>query len=574
MKKYFLSISLFLSLCIYAQKENDNWYFGFDAGMNFSNPTNPVALTDNASHWSNSSVSDANGNLLFYTDGKNIWNREHQIMQNGSINSILTNAISYLHDDAIAQDPFNSNRYYIFSTITFYSNNSSNTTLTGGVCTYSIIDMSLGSSGANGMPLGDVVSGGNSLPLLDTNGNTFFSNQVNIVKHGDGSSIWALIPNKNQMYSYKINHQGVVNSPVVSDLPNFNFSTNDFSQYALNTSPVISGTNNFSNFIYLSLLATNNPSSAKVISFNNDTGKITNDFLLDITNDLGVSYANEFSQDASVLYVPGMNSLYGINLFNIGTNVNYYSVPINYPVNNLIYGPMAMRRIKNGDIYFTSLSTQYYVGRITNANVFNGASSVYDYIYSQGKSVNTHTPLPKIVFPYSNNCNQNYNLVSQEVNVSYAYHASNTITTNTNYVINTSQDIKMKAGSSILLEPNTTINGKFSAEIENCTVGSPVTRFSDKQIRFSKPIKQSLDLRRKNITESKGIKIFPNPTSDILNIKTDSKINSVSVFDISGKKVNVKLDGDKVDVRSLPAGTYLINVETKDGISTEKFIKK
>lgn len=68
--------------------------------------------------------------------------------------------------------------------------------------------------------------------------------------------------------------------------------------------------------------------------------------------------------------------------------------------------------------------------------------------------------------------------------------------------------------------------------------------------------------------------ISPNPTSDILNIKIASKINKVSVVDITGKKVNVRLDGDKVDVRALPAGTYLINVETKDGISTEKFIKK
>ncbi|WP_139423474.1 T9SS-dependent choice-of-anchor J family protein [Chryseobacterium mulctrae] len=66
----------------------------------------------------------------------------------------------------------------------------------------------------------------------------------------------------------------------------------------------------------------------------------------------------------------------------------------------------------------------------------------------------------------------------------------------------------------------------------------------------------------------------PNPTSDFLNIKTNSKINAVSVADLTGKKVNVKLDGDKVDVRSLPAGTYLINIETKDGVSTEKFIKK
>ncbi|KUJ53174.1 T9SS type A sorting domain-containing protein [Chryseobacterium sp. JAH] len=75
-------------------------------------------------------------------------------------------------------------------------------------------------------------------------------------------------------------------------------------------------------------------------------------------------------------------------------------------------------------------------------------------------------------------------------------------------------------------------------------------------------------------TKSNNTAIFPNPTADILNIRTDSKINNVSVVDIMGRKVNVKLDGDKVDVKDLPAGTYLINVETKDGISTEKFIKK
>jgi hypothetical protein len=70
------------------------------------------------------------------------------------------------------------------------------------------------------------------------------------------------------------------------------------------------------------------------------------------------------------------------------------------------------------------------------------------------------------------------------------------------------------------------------------------------------------------------LSISPNPTSDILNIKTDSKINNVSVVDMTGKKVDVKLNGIQVDVRSLPAGNYLINIETKYGISTEKFIKK
>ncbi|WP_143884337.1 T9SS type A sorting domain-containing protein [Chryseobacterium binzhouense] len=98
------------------------------------------------------------------------------------------------------------------------------------------------------------------------------------------------------------------------------------------------------------------------------------------------------------------------------------------------------------------------------------------------------------------------------------------------------------------------------------------------------PTSTSLRLDNVNVTAStlgtndlvisNGFSISPNPTPDILNIKTDSKINAVSVVDMTGRKVDVKLNGTQVDVRSLPAGTYLINIETKDGISTEKFIKK
>lgn len=71
-----------------------------------------------------------------------------------------------------------------------------------------------------------------------------------------------------------------------------------------------------------------------------------------------------------------------------------------------------------------------------------------------------------------------------------------------------------------------------------------------------------------------SVKIYPNPTSDILNIKADSKIKNVTVTDFTGKKINVELNNSKIDVSAIPAGSYLISVETKDGISTEKFIKK
>lgn len=76
-------------------------------------------------------------------------------------------------------------------------------------------------------------------------------------------------------------------------------------------------------------------------------------------------------------------------------------------------------------------------------------------------------------------------------------------------------------------------------------------------------------------TAKKGlVSVYPNPTTDFLSIKTENKVGSISVFDLSGKNVNVRIDNNKVDVRSLSAETYLINIETKDGISTEKFIKK
>lgn len=78
-----------------------------------------------------------------------------------------------------------------------------------------------------------------------------------------------------------------------------------------------------------------------------------------------------------------------------------------------------------------------------------------------------------------------------------------------------------------------------------------------------------------NVSDAKlDLLVYPNPVSDVLNIRTDSKIKAVSVVDMTGKNIKVNAEGGKVDVSALPVGNYLINVETADGISTLKFIKK
>lgn len=77
------------------------------------------------------------------------------------------------------------------------------------------------------------------------------------------------------------------------------------------------------------------------------------------------------------------------------------------------------------------------------------------------------------------------------------------------------------------------------------------------------------------VTNKKSsLSLFPNPATDFVSFKTDSKINSVSVVDLTGRNVNVKFENNKVDVRNLSSGTYILNIKTEDGILTEKFVKK
>ena len=67
-----------------AQHGADNWFFGNGAGLDFSSGV-PVPLGGAAIKTIEGSavMSDRNGNLLFYTDGQTVWNRNHVPMPNG-----------------------------------------------------------------------------------------------------------------------------------------------------------------------------------------------------------------------------------------------------------------------------------------------------------------------------------------------------------------------------------------------------------------------------------------------------------------------------------------------------------
>ncbi len=67
--------------------------------------------------------------------------------------------------------------------------------------------------------------------------------------------------------------------------------------------------------------------------------------------------------------------------------------------------------------------------------------------------------------------------------------------------------------------------------------------------------------------------IYPNPTKGEINIKTDKKIKSSTVYDLSGK-VLLQNNSEKINISSFAKGTYLLKVEFADGSTkTEKVIK-
>ena len=75
---------------------------------------------------------------------------------------------------------------------------------------------------------------------------------------------------------------------------------------------------------------------------------------------------------------------------------------------------------------------------------------------------------------------------------------------------------------------------------------------------------------------SAGLKVYPNPTRDVLNLSYTANIGSVEVYNLVGQTVLVKSIGQteySLNLASLPAGTYLVKLNTEDGSKTVKVLK-
>ncbi|WP_312341354.1 family 16 glycosylhydrolase [Chryseobacterium binzhouense] len=99
--------------------------------------------------------------------------------------------------------------------------------------------------------------------------------------------------------------------------------------------------------------------------------------------------------------------------------------------------------------------------------------------------------------------------------------------------------------------------------------GMSVTKY------YSYVVGDACTLGVEDITKTKDW-FYPNPVERILNLKLSENKNTITLFDISGKKLLEKLAGitSELDMSAYPSGNYLIKIENAKGTSSHKIVKK
>jgi hypothetical protein len=75
-----------------------------------------------------------------------------------------------------------------------------------------------------------------------------------------------------------------------------------------------------------------------------------------------------------------------------------------------------------------------------------------------------------------------------------------------------------------------------------------------------------------------NVSIYPNPSIDIVNIKLNTPIKSILIFDLNGKMILNKNGQNQtqqsIDLSYLPKGSYLLSIQTELGVITRVIIKQ
>lgn len=552
---------------LFAQHENDTWLFGNNKWKFDSSSPDGYTHTTNINpyiRYTSSVISDKNtGELLFYSDGYKIYNKNGAVMNGGSnlfnTNNVAFNTFGNPSDQSsiIVPLPNSNSIYYVFyingnRKIDDQGNNSDTTAYNYGL-RYAIVDMSLDGG------LGGVTSKNN---ILFNNSPT---NALTSTVTNDGNSYWIVSANNGNFMSYRLSSNGLNTNPVLSPAPNYG----NFFKISPNSKKLVTRINTFpSNGLYL-------------YDFNNANGIITNQNKIASNYDESDLHNSiEFSSDSNVIYYSDVSGclcgnssrISQIMRYDISNGTNYFT----FYLNSL---SASLQRAKNGKIYLILNSQTAYnngvrqVLLVYNSRVINTPNNYFspnaDEIWSQPNNTQKGYSFPQLVphLDNSNTCPDNYD-INYQIITSQNFQAGQSITASS--IIDDGLTVNYKARNNVTLLPGfyvkATENSLFHAYIGPCD--GIITNFA----RNSNMSVNSIFKETKE--QISNLKISPNPASIFINIDSgNEKINSWELFDISGRSI-LKGSSNKVNVQGLPKTTYLLNININNKITTKKVIVK
>lgn len=353
---------------------NNVWAFGYGAGLNFNTiPPTPIK-TSIASAEAAAAISDVNGDLLFYTDGSSVWNKNGSLMPNGA--SLLPlqyypngwqPTTSSRQGAVIVPKPEAANLYYIFSITNWELGEIG----LAGHLFYSIVDMNLDGG------LGDVKADEKGI-YMDS-----MFNEIAFALPGDRCNFWLLAPsNQNQQFkAFEITASGISDSPIISHYPSVPYP---------NLFPIlVGGTVNASSdsrkvAVHFRKVGVIQDTAAVYLGdFNGSSGEISS--WLEVPNVDSLNSPpgqSEFSPDGTMLYVPTSNGrVYQLDITSADPILIRNSALLINPNNPYQYNGFLsgapLRRAPDGKIYFLYspfpisglppfYSTRRYLGVIPN----------------------------------------------------------------------------------------------------------------------------------------------------------------------------------------------------------------
>ncbi len=267
-----------------AQQENI-WAFGLHAGLDFTTGVPVPIETGITTAEGCASVCDHTGRLLFYTNGSLVWDRNNNLMLNGTELCPFGTA-STTQGAVIVPMPDSTNKYYVFSMSQYEAIPNQ------GKLFYSIVNMDLN----NG--LGDVEPDRKAIQIAK--GLTEHMTAV----AGDKCNIWLLtVDRQDSLKAFYIDNEGIDPRPVITPIQRSSNFSNVGITGSISASP---------DRRRIAIARTN----LVVYDFDPYTGIASNAIVLDRgTND---NYSVCFSPDNSKVYTLSGNA--GVDQFDLSSN--------------------------------------------------------------------------------------------------------------------------------------------------------------------------------------------------------------------------------------------------------------